>query len=116
SEISHWAESLLSRVRDHEIQFTGKYADLSLRSIDMLRKLLKIVQAVLPGQAMAKPLEYDQLLGLLKDTEAASDQIPDPIAASPRLGDILIEQGSANREEIEEVAAAQGDDFLGLAL
>ena len=37
SEFAHHAESLLSRVRDREIEFSGHCADLSLRSADMLR-------------------------------------------------------------------------------
>jgi len=34
ADMGHHAESLLSRVRDGEIRYTGGYADLSLRALD----------------------------------------------------------------------------------
>jgi len=116
SELSHLAESLLSRVRDREILCTGSHADLALRSIDMLRLLLKEVQNALPGQFLAKPATYDELLELLETTDRAIESGCFTQSTPTRIGDILVAQGSAKREKIEEIAAAQGNELLGVAL
>ena len=71
SEFGHHAESLLSRVRDGEIRYSGGYADLSLRALDMIKELMSRVQAALSGEPLLKPQGYDELVKLLSDPEAA---------------------------------------------
>lgn len=71
STLAHRAESLLSRVRDREIRCTGGYADLALRSVDMLKDVLASVQDALQGTAIKKPAGYDELMRLLANPEAA---------------------------------------------
>jgi len=117
SELAHRAESLLSRARDKEIRCTGGYADLALRSVDMLKHLIQQVQDALGGEPMAKPQGYDELMQLLADPEAAgvSDEADDAVAP-PRLGDILVAEGKAAREEVETAAACQGDRPIGEAI
>lgn len=63
---AHEAESLLSRVRDKEIHYTQGCADLSLRSVDMLKELLSSVEAALAGDGrLALPAGYHELLDAL---------------------------------------------------
>jgi len=50
-----------------EIRYGGGYADLALRSIDMLKDLLKSVEGYAPGRPLRKPDSYDQLLAVLAD-------------------------------------------------
>jgi len=113
SDLAHHAESLLSRVRDNEIRCTGGYADLALRSVDILKDLIQQVQDALGGEPMGKPGGYDELIELLADPEAAgvSDET-DPL----RVGDILVAEGKAEREEIEAAAACQGRRPIGEAI
>jgi two-component system chemotaxis sensor kinase CheA len=117
SQLAHRAESLLSRVRDREIRCTGGYADLSLRSVDSLKELLKSVQSAIAGKPMIRPEGYGELLEILANPEAAGVSSesgrPEP---PPRLGDILVAEGTATREVVENVAANQGDLPLGVAL
>jgi HPt (histidine-containing phosphotransfer) domain-containing protein len=54
SRMAHLAESLLSRIRNKEIRLVGGYADLSLRSLDMLKKVVTSVEDSLRGA----PLDY----------------------------------------------------------
>ena len=116
TELAHHAESLLSRMRDREIQCTGGYADLALRSIDMLKDLVQTLQNALGGAPNPVPETYAELLGLLSNPEAAGVS-HDVIASSPpRLGDILVAQGYVTREDVEIAASMQGDIPLGLAL
>jgi two-component system chemotaxis sensor kinase CheA len=82
SEFAHRAESLLSRIRDGEIRCTGGYADLALRSLDMIKELILGVQQALSGEPMVRPPGYDELLTVLDDPEAAGVSSDHPAAPS----------------------------------
>lgn len=72
SEFAHRAETLLSRIRDGEIRCVGGYADLALRSVDMIKALIQEVDNGLSGKPMQKPAGYDALLDLLANSESAN--------------------------------------------
>ncbi len=135
ADMGHHAETLLSRVRDGEIRYVGGYADLALRSIDMIKELIQDVEKALSGEPLTKPDGYDQLFQILKYPEkngisdkADADDFPEiedilvaqgkvsvedvRNAESPRLGDILVARGQADREEIEMVAKKYGTNKL----
>ena len=64
--LAHEAESLLSRVRDKEIAYTHGCAELSLRSVDMLKALLVVVEEALRGDgALPVPAGYTALVDAL---------------------------------------------------
>ncbi len=117
SEMAHRAESLLSRVRDGQIRCTGGYADLALRAMDALGKLIQSVQKAVGGQPITKPDGYDELMTLLQDPEAAgiSSEGPREVRV-PRLGDILVAEGKVERETVDAVARNQNGKPLGVAL
>lgn len=118
SEMGHYAESLLSRVRDREIRYSGGYADLALRALDMFKTLISSVQKALGGNPFFKPEGYDELLSLLADPEKAgiSDKTDGSSDISLRTGDILVAQGKVEREEIEKFATAPDDRPIGVKL
>ena len=117
SEIAHHAESLLSRVRDKEIRYAGGYADLALRSLDMIKQMIDLVQDALGGAPLSKPEGYDDLLGVLNNPEGAgiSDEI-ETTNAAPRIGDILVAEGRAEREKVEEAVAARDNEPIGIKI
>ena len=82
AEFGHHAETLLSRVRDGEIRYSGGYADLSLQGLDMIKALVTAVKRALGGEPLLKPEGYDELLAVLKNPEAAG--ISEEQEASPR--------------------------------
>jgi two-component system chemotaxis sensor kinase CheA len=116
TDLGHHAESLLSRVRDREIRYSGGYADLALRALDMIKELIVSVQVALKGSPLTKPASYDELMELLADPEEAgiSDEIDE--VPEPRIGDILVAQGKADRAEIEKIVASHPREQVGLAL
>ncbi|MCD6186192.1 MAG: chemotaxis protein CheA [Deltaproteobacteria bacterium] len=139
SEMGHHAENLLSRVRDGEIRYAGGYADLALRSLDMLKDLINGVEEALGGSPFKKAPGYDELMRILENPEKAgiserSDDGEQPrigdilvaqnkvsrddveAAEKPRVGDILVAQGVATREEIEQVEKTKGNNLIGTAL
>ena len=120
SEMAHHAESLLSRVRDKEIRYAGGYADLALRGLDMIKQMIDMVQNALGGAPLSKPEGYDDLLVVLADPEGAgiSDESDerDTTTPMPRIGDILVAEGKAEREKVEEAAAGGEDRPIGVKM
>ncbi len=102
ADMGHHAESLLSRVRDREIRYSGGYADLSLRALDMLKELISRVQDALGGGPLIKPEGYNELMTILSDPEAAGISEAQDDAPPPRIGDLLVAQGKVTREDVEE--------------
>jgi two-component system chemotaxis sensor kinase CheA len=116
SELGHHAESLLSRVRDGEIRYSGGYADLSLRALDMIKELMASVQAALSGDPLLKPAGYDELVKVLSNPEAAGISEETDDASAPRVGDILVAQGKVERERLEEAVDSHPAEKLGVAV
>ena len=115
SEMAHYAESLLSRVRDNEIRYSGGYADLSLKSLDMIKELVHLVEKAIGGAALTKPKGYDELLKTLSNPEGEGIS-EDFEEESPRVGDILVARGKAKREDVEATISKKIDKPLGEAL
>jgi two-component system chemotaxis sensor kinase CheA len=117
-ELAHRAETLLSRVRDKAIRCTGGYADLALRSADMLKELVQLVQNALGGAPLTKPPGYDDLMRVLANPEAAGVSGRSAKEAFPpmRLGDILVANEQATREEVEAAARDQSGQPIGVAM
>ena len=120
AEMGHHAESLFSRVRDREIRYSGGYADLSLRALDMIKDLVIRVQNALGGKALQKPGGYDELMRVLENPEATgvseeSDDISTEMPL-PRLGDILVARGKADRKTVEALASETSEQPLGVRL
>ncbi len=118
SELAHRAETLLSRVRDKEIRYGGPYADLALRSVDLLKELLDLVVAGAAGERVDRPENYDLLMRQLADpdryaAEAGEEEPPLPHA---RVGDILASEGKVPDEVIQQVEKEKGEKPLGEAL
>jgi two-component system, chemotaxis family, sensor kinase CheA len=117
TELAHHAESLLSRMRDKEIPCSGGYADLALRSSDMLKDLLQSVQNALGGEPMIRPVEFSHLMELLIAPEKHGiSATPDEIPFKPRLGDILLTEGLVDRDQVDAALADKGPNPLGVAL
>ncbi len=84
TSLAHQAESLLSRIRDREIQYGGTYAELSLRSVDVLKALLDEVSS--PNPAGGAPGgDYADLLAALENLDA--DGTSAPAAPAPAVVD-----------------------------
>lgn len=106
ADMGHHAESLLSRVRDREIRYTGGYADLSLHALDMLKDMIEGVQEALGGGPFLKPDGYDELMNVLSAPEAAGISEASDNGPNPRVGDLLVAQGKVSREDVESVVSA----------
>ncbi len=109
SEIAHHAESLLSRVRDREIRYAENYPDLALRSVDILKELLRSSQNALEGKPFPKPPGYDELISLLTDPEKAGisgqqqKKIPEISQPKHQATDMTEAKSDVSKEEKKPV-------------
>ncbi|HET7565217.1 MAG TPA: chemotaxis protein CheA, partial [Gemmatimonadaceae bacterium] len=105
--LAHRAESLLDRVRKGAARFTSAYADLALRSIDLLRVLLDAVDAALDGAPMRIPDAYDALLTQLTAPRSnRSGRASNDRGAEPRQDDALALDAAAPRPRTPDHDAA----------
>lgn len=116
AELGHHAETLLSRVRDGEIRYSGGYADLSLQALDTIKYLVTAVRKALEGEPLRKPDGYDALLQTLRNPEGAGISEEPSEAGAPRIGDILVAQGKLGREQVEKALSEHPDEKAGMAL
>ncbi len=66
-DLAHQAESMLVRVRDGQDNFTAGHADLALKSLDMVKSIMKRLKSSGPGQQIELPLGHEKLLDALKN-------------------------------------------------
>ena len=114
-KLAHLAESLLNRGRDGQIKIRGGYADLALKSCDMLRTMIESLHTAQPGGALVIPANLEDLLAELADPEShgiSDESRPEGL----RLGDILVGQGVASRETVEQVVQDKGNQKTGQAM
>jgi two-component system chemotaxis sensor kinase CheA len=115
-KLSHRSESLLDRARTGQIQITGGYADLALKSCDLLRSMIETVKVAKPGQELELPEQFAEWMENLADPEGHGFSSQSDAASPMRLGDILVAREDADRQQVEDAVAKQGDKPLGQTL
>jgi len=113
--LGHLAENLLASVREGHIRLTGGSADLALEACDALKSMIEALDGAGPGAPLTMPPSYEDLCrrldGRLADPEGAGG-----VSDGRRLGDILVADGKATREDVEAAAREHGDVPIGEAL
>ncbi|MEP6998947.1 MAG: chemotaxis protein CheA [bacterium] len=88
ANFAHEAESVFSRVRDHEIEFAGGIPDLALGALDLIKALLAEVEIGLSGQPMTRPSNYDAVLQRMASV-AGSVAPAEPVLVAPSSPEII---------------------------
>lgn len=114
-KLAHLAESLLDRARNGQIKIRGGYADLALKSCDTLRTMIEALREAQPGQSLAIPSHLEDLLAELAAPESHGISDESQLQGL-RVGDILVGQGIASRETVEDVVQSKGNQKTGQAL
>ena len=112
SVLAHRAETLLSRVRDKEIAYGRSEANLSLRSIDVLKDLMAGLESALAGGDAERPRDY---LPLMDELVVAGSAEAVPTATQPATpvdttAAVEPPQPAAASEPPNAAAAADPDD------
>jgi len=99
--LAHVAESLLDKVRQGAIRMEGPVIDLCFEAADGLKQLVEDQQAVLGSGAAPRSTEW--IRDLVERLEALTSH-GKPVK---RVGQILIESGTATSEEVTEALHVQ---------
>lgn len=111
-KLAHLAESMLDRARSGQIHLTGGYADLALKSCDALKGMIEALKSTAIGEAMFMPANYGELMGVLKDPEAAGVS-EESQGEDMRLGEILVGRNAASRDAVEQAVGEPSPRPLG---
>lgn len=101
-DLAHQAESMLSRVRDGEDNFTTRHADLALKSLDLIKSILESMKSSGPGQKIQIPADHGDVLEDLKNFVSGGDDRQDDDFSGEPVAD----------SEGDELAPMQSDDVL----
>jgi two-component system chemotaxis sensor kinase CheA len=119
--LAHDTENLLDLVRRHEMELSPPLIDLVFEALDWMTRLIGNVRKGLQGDGLVST-EPD-LVPFLARVHAAQGgkvEAPSKGARTQRLGEILVESGAVQREQVEEamheVQAAEPEKRLGEAL
>jgi len=107
SEFTHHLETVLSMVRDGEINFDVACADISLEAIDIITKMLDVVEGAEGGDHLPKPLNFERLTKVL---HRVADEKVAPQKALEAAGGI--EYGNSQTTE-ELLAETEGEKTNG---
>jgi two-component system chemotaxis sensor kinase CheA len=103
SEYTHSVETLLSMVREGDQQFDMACADITLESIDILKKMLDVVERSQPGDPLPKPVGYDRMMKVLNhifdDGDSPADALKKEGGTVPPAVKKEIEQKAAEKSE-----------------
>ena len=110
SEYTHSVETLLSMVREGDQQFDMACADITLESIDILKKMLEVVETSQPSDPLPKPVGYDRMMKVLNhifdDEDTPADALKKEGGTVPPAVKKAAEQ---NTKEQNEQIPAEGE-------
>ena len=72
--VAHQIESILVKVRDGQEAFTRNHADLSLKSLDIIKAILDSMKPSGPGQEIDLPSGYEELLNDIREFTPGTQQ------------------------------------------
>lgn len=116
SEFTHSVETLLSMVREGDLKFDMACADINLKSIDIIKQMLEVVESAGPGDPLPAPHGYDNLMKVLH--EACEEGVKPADALEKERDNIFGEVPSTASEELidstpDGIIPANGDQAGG---
>ena len=106
-DVSHRAETILKKIRDGEMSFTRDITDVVLKAVDTLKVLINHVKARSGAQE-----DIALLLRVLESAAEPAIEPPQPTpedepTTPPRIGEILVEEESVSREDLNDALEEQ---------
>ncbi|MCP4647324.1 MAG: hypothetical protein GY852_06255, partial [bacterium] len=104
NHLSHSMENLLDLARKEEVILTAAHIDVLLQGMDGLRELNNTVEGLLSGEPYEVPDYYAEVCKKLASPHTLGEV---PVPSNKKMGEILVERGDVEPEEIEEVVQKQ---------
>lgn len=100
SEFTHWVETFLSMVREGDLEFDRACADISLESIDIINKMLAVVEHAEGGDPLPKPVRFN---GMMKALHEVTEEAVSPEKAFTKAR-VLFDKLEAEKPVDKETA------------
>jgi len=121
SEFTHWVETFLSMVREGDLEFDRACADISLESIDIINKMLAVVEHAEGGDPLPKPVRFDGMMKALHEVTEESVSPEKAFLKAQEAFDKIEEENPIDQETLEAVngqapqnGAAKPEDLNGI--
>ncbi|MDR8392848.1 chemotaxis protein CheA [Aliifodinibius sp. S!AR15-10] len=101
SEFTHLLETVLSMIREGELEFDTACADISLEAIDIINQMLDVVEVSDGGDLLPKPNNFELLIRVLEEVSEEGTAPEDALAAE---GGISYGVGDTSEVPVEEMA------------
>jgi two-component system chemotaxis sensor kinase CheA len=110
-EFAHSMESVMDKVRKHEMQLHAACIDILLDANDCLKTFLVNVEEAASSGMLKIPEQFDALLGRLKnpDLQCAQPKNAGTQATDKKIGEILVDTGAAAAEAVDAALKKQRD-------
>jgi two-component system chemotaxis sensor kinase CheA len=113
-DLAHQVESMLAKVRDGKDVFTTSYANLALKSLDMIKTILERMKSSGPGQQIDLPSGHNELLESLRNFISDAKQVnagakevtPNTISLEPLETQVFKEKTEKQEVEVPSDRAA----------
>ncbi|MBF0118121.1 MAG: chemotaxis protein CheA, partial [Desulfobacterales bacterium] len=104
NKIAHSIENLLDAARHGEFPITNVLIDIILEAVDFLKKIIKEIEnSIETGKlSLSNPEEIDHLI--FKIESIVKD---DAVTDTKKLGEILLEQGAIDEDDLKETLVLQ---------
>ncbi|MCL6583823.1 MAG: chemotaxis protein CheA [bacterium] len=113
-KLTHVAESILVSARDKGIVLRPVVIDMLFETVDVLRKLIDIIQSEVSGGVLSSQDEVPpEVARLVSRLELASGNEGFGEEGEKKLGEILVEQGAIGEEDVEEALRKQAEEDAG---
>jgi len=106
---SHTMESVLGLVRDGKLEITPQIADVLLRGVDVLKRMVEDLRVSDQVPHHDELVELEAILSGEPGVESAGRQPPPPVAIErPKAADHGAEQGEPTRAPVQATPASRG--------
>lgn len=112
--LAHEAETLLDKCRNNELDLVGGVIDVTFDSVDMLKRMTESVRTCVESGDLLHPQEgMDELIDRIQVAIVGEEIEEFDLDPPPRkVGEILIDQGTVTREDVDEALIRQQETDL----
>ncbi|MFW6245327.1 MAG: chemotaxis protein CheA [Fibrobacterota bacterium] len=109
AELAHCVENLMDQARKGEIVLSATHIDSILEAMDCLKECVTAVEECVGGSGFVLPKSYPETMKQL--CASSADHTVSGKTEKKKVGQILVNQGSASKEDIDSALKrqAQGD-------
>lgn len=112
TRVAHSTENLMDQIRKGELALSPKRIDLLFEAMDCLKEMIAAVAGVIEGVPFEVPESAGYIITQLEKSVQGGKEEVSPQNDEKKVGELLVEQGSASERQIENALKKQkgGDD------